>query len=356
MAPGKPAKAAVASDFNALINADRQRRKNEALAQEVFGKHRRASAPGAGVGNRRQTAVPSLASRIGVAKRTPSSSAKNSFYPQPRSNPRPSAGNVDAEWTHDLHSLNNSSPSGPPRGPRASRPNRKDQLFSAIHGSASTPSLNSQFNIVGASKPAGGMSIRGLAGPYLVVIKNLALGTTVADLESAITPVGGTVLKCTLITERPKVIAEVEFESKEGADNVVETFNNQNADGNVLQVYHKHKPAPTGPRNSKAAPKTPLGPRADAIADRPDENRSERYNPRDRGGRRESERERDDVMDGSYGFDDRMDTDDQDDRNRGRGSLYSDNLIGNRGRGRGDSRDRGRSDARGNGNGGRGYR
>lgn len=50
--------------------ADRQRRKNEALAKEVFGKGRRSSAPGAGagMGSRKPNAVPSLASRIGVAK------------------------------------------------------------------------------------------------------------------------------------------------------------------------------------------------------------------------------------------------------------------------------------------------
>ncbi len=72
------------------------------------------------------------------------------------------------------------------------------------------------------------MSIRGLAGPYIVIAKNLALGTTAADIESAMTPVGGVVLGCRLIAERPKVIAELIFESKEGADNVVETFNNQN--------------------------------------------------------------------------------------------------------------------------------
>jgi hypothetical protein len=58
--------------------------------------------------------------------------------------------------------------------------------------------------------------------------KNLALGTTAADIESAMTPVGGVVLSCRIIAERPKVIAELIFETKEGADNVVETFNNQN--------------------------------------------------------------------------------------------------------------------------------
>ncbi|TVY55998.1 putative RNA-binding protein [Lachnellula cervina] len=330
--------------------ADRQRRKNEALAKEVFGKGRRSSAPGAGagMGSRKPNAVPSLASRIGVAKRTVSTSAKNTFKQQPRANPRP-AGNVDAEWTHDLHSLNNSSASGPPRGPRASRPNRKDQLYSAINSSESSSA--SQFNIIGTSKPAGGMSIRGLAGPYLVVIKNLALGTTVADIESAITPVGGAVVRCQLIAERPKVIAEVEFENKEGADNVVDTLNNQNADGNILHVYHKVGGAPTGPKSSN--PIAPLGRRAEAITDdsRSSYGSSERYTPRDR---ERSRRESDDIMDGSYGFDDRMDTDDHDDR-RTRGSLYSDNLIGNRGRGRANSRDRGRSDG-GRGNGGRGYR
>jgi hypothetical protein len=83
MAPGK-----VAADFNAIINAgkkprsqglgfyvlvadvltDRQRRKNEALAEEIFSKGRRQSAPGAGVSNRKPGTGPSLASRVGVAK------------------------------------------------------------------------------------------------------------------------------------------------------------------------------------------------------------------------------------------------------------------------------------------------
>ena len=58
--------------------------------------------------------------------------------------------------------------------------------------------------------------------------KNFAFGTTVADIESAMTPVGGVALSCRIIAERPNVIAEIIFESKEGADNVVDTFNNQN--------------------------------------------------------------------------------------------------------------------------------
>lgn len=58
--------------------------------------------------------------------------------------------------------------------------------------------------------------------------KNFARGTTAADIESAMTPVGGVAISCRIIAEMPSVIAEIVFETKEGADNVVDTFNNQN--------------------------------------------------------------------------------------------------------------------------------
>ncbi|KAH6684357.1 hypothetical protein B0J14DRAFT_10366 [Halenospora varia] len=345
MAPGKPA-----ADFNAIINADRQRRKHQALAQEIFSKGRRSSAPGPGVASRKPAAVPSLASRIGVAKRSVSTTAKNPRHAKPDTKPAP--GNVNAEWTHDLHTLNNPRSSAVPRGPRGGRANRNNErIYSALNGSAS-PAVNSQFNIIGSSKPATGISIRGIAGPYIVVAKNLARGTTVADIESAMAPIGGVVLKCNLITERPNVIAEIEFETKEGADNVVDTLNNQNADGQILHVYHKIGVPATASKAPRSGPVTPLGPRADMATERSDDSRSgyngsERYTPRER--RREPER--DNVTDGSYGFEDRMDTDDRnDDRYDNSRGLYSDNLIGGRGRGRGNSYDRGR------GSQGRGYR
>ncbi|KAG9239327.1 hypothetical protein BJ875DRAFT_187505 [Amylocarpus encephaloides] len=348
-----------AVDFNAMINKDRQRRKNEALAEEIFGKGRRLSAPGAGMTSRKAAAstIPSLASRIGVAKRSSSTASRGAQNLKAvRRNAKP-VGNVDAEWTHDLYNSNTGPAGTIPRGPRVVRGNRQQQLHTALHGSSSSPALNSQFNIIGTSKP--GISIRGAAGPYIVVAKNLARGTTVADIESAMFPIGGIVLNCTLIAERPNVISEIEFETKEGADNVVDTLNNQNADGNILHVYHKIGAPASNPQ--RAAPATPQGPRADAGNERSDENRSA-YNPTDRYASRDTARDsprdrrrdgRDDVMDGSYGFDDRMDTDDRNgDRyndGRGRGSLYSDGMVGSRVRGRGDSRERGR------GNGNRGY-
>jgi len=50
------------------LSIDRQRRKNEALAQEIFGRGRRASGPAAGQGPRKPGTGPSLASRVGIAK------------------------------------------------------------------------------------------------------------------------------------------------------------------------------------------------------------------------------------------------------------------------------------------------
>lgn len=49
-----------------IIPRDRQRRKNEALANEIFGRGRRASIPSNG--NRKLGLGSSLASRVGIAK------------------------------------------------------------------------------------------------------------------------------------------------------------------------------------------------------------------------------------------------------------------------------------------------
>jgi len=323
MAPGK-----IADDFNAIINADRQRRKNEALANEIFSKNRRQSAPAGGAKIKHGTG-PSLASRVGVAKRTVSTTQQNA---KTRSNlkaaakpvpTKPAAGNVDAEWTHDLHGLNN--PSAPRasqsvRGPKKSRVTRTEQLYEAFSNPASSPAATSQFNAVGAAKASkSSISIKGLAGPYIVMAKNFAQGTTADDIESAMTPVGGVCLSCRIITANPTVIAEIIFESREGADNVVSTFNNQNADGNLLHVYHKVGSAaklstPKSSSIASARSTTPLGPRAD----------------RETADRRREYDSRDEVVDGSYGFEERMDTDDD-----VGGALYSDNLVG---RGRGSTR------------------
>ncbi|KAK2628554.1 hypothetical protein QTJ16_001657 [Diplocarpon rosae] len=356
MAPSKPA-----VDLNAMINADRTRRKNEILAKEIFGKNRRASAPGGGMNkrsnNNKSGAVPSLASRIGVfgsgvaKQRSASTTVRSAARPSGRLQ---ADGNVDAEWTHDLHAINNPAASrtlrANPRGPSAARINRNERIHSALNGPALSPSLSSQFNIIGTAKPVASISIRGLAGPSLIVVKNLAAGTTAADLESAMMPVGGTVLSCRITSERPNVVAELVFETREGADNVVDTFNNQNADGNLLHVFHQRGPLPAYAKqltHSSHAHLTsiPQGPRADFVTNRSDAARSghedDRYAARERSRERRRDYGRDDVIDGSYGFEDRMETDDAESR-----GLYSDNIISRKGRGIAYNRDR---DNRGDG-------
>ena len=61
-----------------------------------------------------------------------------------------------------------------------------------------------------------------------MIAKNFAHGTTAADIESAMVQVGGVILDCRLLSERPNVVAEITFETKEGGDAVVATFDKQN--------------------------------------------------------------------------------------------------------------------------------
>lgn len=163
-----------------------------------------------------------------------------------------------------------------------------------------------------------GMTIRGLAGPFVVMAQNFAPGTTAADIESAMTPVGGIVTSCRVVKQHPIVIAEIVFESKEGADNVIATFNNQTvcnptsplilerkltisnqADGRVLSVYPKVGNTPSAP--------SPARPASDVN---------------------------DMVVDGSYGFEP-METEHSSPKiptgpAADRGGLYSDRLAKNR--------------------------
>ncbi|KAH8895103.1 hypothetical protein GQ53DRAFT_820739 [Thozetella sp. PMI_491] len=300
------------ADFQKIILEGRDRKKNEALAARIFNKDRRSSAP------IKPTAGGTLASRAGVKKRVASSTVKPT-------------GNIDGEWTHDLHEAN-SAPSTPlgGRGPKpkanslaarvtapganltnARQKRRAAQVAQAL--------IKTELGTKGQSSNASngtatgvfnkGISIRGLAGPFVVMAQNFAPGTTAADIESAMTPVGGLINSCRLLKTSPIVIAEIVFESKEGADNVIARFNNQTADGRVLHVYPKV--------GGGAAPTAPSAPR----------------------------RERNDgVVDGTLGFDDPMDTSSStaNTRSNGDGGLYSDRMVQSNRRGRGAGRGAGR--------------
>lgn len=93
------------------------------------------------------------------------------------------------------------------------------QLPFANGAAAAAPPAAAPFN--------KGMTIRGLAGPFVVMAQNFAPGTTAADIESAMTPVGGIITSCRLVKQHPIVIAEIVFESREGAERVISAFNNQ---------------------------------------------------------------------------------------------------------------------------------
>lgn len=71
------------------------------------------------------------------------------------------------------------------------------------------------------------ISIRGTAGPYVVVGSNFAPGTTAADIESAMVPNGGEMQSCRIISAAPTVMAEMVFAEKHSAESVISTFNNK---------------------------------------------------------------------------------------------------------------------------------
>lgn len=78
------------------------------------------------------------------------------------------------------------------------------------------------------------LSIRGTAGPYIVIGSNFAPGTTAADIESAMLPVGGDMQSCRIMTAAPTVMAEMIFSDKENAQRVIDTFNNKKVKHNLL--------------------------------------------------------------------------------------------------------------------------
>lgn len=108
-----------------------------------------------------------------------------------------------------------------------SRISKNDLLYEAAAEPKATTKLTSQpqprglgseYNIRGSAAPAG---------PYVVLASNFAEGTTAADIESAMMPVGGVMQSCRILTATPTVIAEMVFAERNNAENVVSTFNNK---------------------------------------------------------------------------------------------------------------------------------
>ncbi|KAL8835702.1 MAG: hypothetical protein Q9170_003204 [Blastenia crenularia] len=238
-----------------------------------------------------------------------------------------------------------------------------------------TSNTNGQVNV----REGGEINILGAAGPYTVVGSNFAPGTTAADIESAMAPIGGEVLDCQITSQKPTVVAEMVFSEKARAENVIATFNNKRADGRLLHVYMKvgkpvNPPKPAShelPRDELPQPDLPRNdlpfnepPRSEPPRNAPSEPKAARseltyeedsYSKQREQSDRNRRRAEPEFQDGSYGFEakgDRMDVDNDDrrgiynDRQRhyGRGRdmgrpredrrLYSDDLYP-RPRGRG---------------------
>jgi hypothetical protein len=159
--------------------------------------------------------------------------------------PKPT-GNINGEWTHDLHRSVNDDPrslaaritttTNNANGTTTTRNQRKSvRRAAALDRMDVDPSLQQQVNIRSSSSSTAlptaplsrGISIRGLAGPFTVMAQNFAPGTTEADIESAMTPVGGEMESCRIIKTKPLLIAEMVFVSREGGERVIETFNDK---------------------------------------------------------------------------------------------------------------------------------
>ncbi|KAL2028511.1 hypothetical protein VTO58DRAFT_109541 [Aureobasidium pullulans] len=218
MAKNKQQQEKPTVSFDEMIKADRQKRKAENLAQEIFGKNRRQSAPQNNNNKKQQSQLGgSLASRVGITKRSSSAASIPTLGKQQQNrgnqknrNGRQSLGGAD---------------------------NRREAAYQTAAQQAPPASFNIKprsFATVDSE-----ITIRGAAGPYCVVASNFAPGTTAADIESVMAPVGGDMSGCKLISSQPNVIAEMLFLDKAGADNVINMFNGKKADGRILYVYLK---------------------------------------------------------------------------------------------------------------------
>lgn len=86
----------------------------------------------------------------------------------------------------------------------------------------------------------GGLSIKGKgSGPFVVVGSNFAPGTTAADIQSALEPVSGPILRCWVTAQHPVVTAEITFAERQAAEGAVANFHNQRVShsSQLLMIY-----------------------------------------------------------------------------------------------------------------------
>ncbi|KAL8813566.1 MAG: hypothetical protein Q9200_000175 [Gallowayella weberi] len=276
----------MATSFDALLQADRQKRRNEDLANVLLGKGRRASTPSNGI--RKPAAGGSLAGRIGAANRSMSAT------PILRNNLNSVATNGKAK------SLLSPNPR-PARDNPVAQKVQRDRLKANLATMDWEPNANTHASI---RDDGAEISIRGLAGPYTVIGSNFAPGTTAADIRAAMFPIGGEMQDCRIVSKTPTVEAEM-------------------ADGLFLRMYLKLGNSTTPLETpARAAPprNAPSEPKAARIDLTYEANHYDKQREQSDQSRRRAEPE---LQDGRYGFEvkeDRLEVDNDD----GRGSYRDD--------------------------------
>jgi hypothetical protein len=214
-----------------VASTDRTKRKAENLAQEIFGKNRRQSAPhnNSNNNNNKKPSTPlggSLASRVGITKVRSIYTTKVSFIDKHQRSS--SAASIPTLGKQQQQQNRAGQKNRNPRQSQAGADTRREAAYQTAatqqqQQAPSQPSVNKPLAFFAADDVE--ISIRGAAGPYCVVASNFAPGTTAADIESVMAPVGGEMAACKLVSAMPTVIAEMLFLDKVGADNVINMFN-----------------------------------------------------------------------------------------------------------------------------------
>ncbi|KAJ5233023.1 hypothetical protein N7468_005979 [Penicillium chermesinum] len=201
----------LAVTFDEIINADRQKKKNQQLASELLGgKNRRASAPGPGAIQKSQDAKPgSLASRIG-----PRRSVSTSSRPRKGTQAPATVASARSQPTQNNKNKN-----------KRDQPQNAERLFNAIKSHIAQPTARGP-----------GLSIKGVAGPFFVIGSNFAPGTTAADIQASLEPVTGSMMSCRVLAHHPTVTVELKYADKWQAETAVANFHNQKADGRILSL------------------------------------------------------------------------------------------------------------------------
>ncbi|QDS75746.1 hypothetical protein FKW77_008483 [Venturia effusa] len=296
--------------FNAIIQAEREKKKNQLLADKIFGSGKRSSLPGTGNGNGRKapTGPATLASRVGITK--PSAGPKQNPSRFPTSFKQVAKGGK----------ANNQQ-----RSVSTPQLNRRNQILTnAITGGGNAPhNLRDQVRpdspayamMKAGPRTQGGINIRGMGETttHTIIAQNFAPGTTAADIEAVLAPdpVEDGLVQCRLVASNPTVIAELVFSKLSTANSIIATFNNKKADGRLLHVYLQ-TPTPDVRRGRAAptsAPTPAPAPMKSIDADMMDVEETRAYEDRrrtqekaytpPRGGRAQPA-----IQDGRYGFED----------------------------------------------------